>query len=414
MLTSTESTEKKSIHELDTRQLRIRKANKSRRTLPVHVILGILLTLMTTILHAVAFFTPHWKEISPTALSLYVNGVDALIRTEVLHYFNSVHRSTRHSYGLFQHCEYSLGNRTNNEHHSHVDIINRHHQNTRCTRNVLPTYVDDDFNRCHSLAYYRFCTKSAEKTFDIDHNYRRSAIDSQSTTTTLVTTSTSSCQCRYPPYVTVCHIIGILTLILLGVLVVLFSCLAVVENLHYRLRFKCLGILVSFLVTLFMLINLLIILQHVQYESIDYLVAIERHYKFNQIYKLSQDVRTAIDRFLLTTKIRLGYSTFIGWTAFACSIINGIFFLSTCRSTSDEDDVKSDATRKVDVPSSLSDETQQQLISTFTSVNNDVECSSPPPPLPDLNDLVETRTLPFIPNNRTEYQTRVLPLGIEV
>ena len=81
-----------------------------KRRFPIGISIGICLTLFTIILQCIALFTPHWKEISPKTHSLYVDGVDALIRTEVLHYYNNVHRFTRHSYGLFQRCEYDLSN----------------------------------------------------------------------------------------------------------------------------------------------------------------------------------------------------------------------------------------------------------------------------------------------------------------
>ncbi len=75
----------------------------------------------------------------------------------------------------------------------------------------------------------------------------------------------------------------------------------------------------------------LVILQHLEYESVEYLIAIQRHYKFNQIYKLSQDTKITIDRFLSSIQIHIGYSTILAWIAFFLSIIDGIFILATCK-----------------------------------------------------------------------------------
>src|SRR5690242_2389918 len=91
----------------DTRLVEERKKKKkeiSRKKSSIGIGIGISLSFVTLILQCVAFFTPHWKEITPNTNSLYVEGVDALIRTEVLHYFDTIHRYTRHSYGLFQRC----------------------------------------------------------------------------------------------------------------------------------------------------------------------------------------------------------------------------------------------------------------------------------------------------------------------
>ena len=150
-----------------------------RENLPVGLIFGILLTVTTLVLQGVAFFTPHWKEVSPSAHSLYVDNVDALIRNEVLHYFNSIHRLTRHSYGLFERCETTSRNtsKTNYPRDDPFDVIALHNLEGKCSKNFLPSYGDENFNHCHSLSYYRFCTTTSAKIFDINADYLRVAFD---------------------------------------------------------------------------------------------------------------------------------------------------------------------------------------------------------------------------------------------
>ncbi|CAF5179081.1 unnamed protein product, partial [Rotaria magnacalcarata] len=187
----------------------------SNQKLSIGIIFGVCLTLITIVLQCVAFSTPHWKEITSNTHSLYVDGVDALIRTEILHYFNSVHRYSRHSYGLFQRCEYRSSNSSlyNNQVDS-SDLVT-YKSLKKCTKNFLPRYNDDHFNECHSLPYYQFCTKASEKSFNINHDYLHATFDIIHSP--IDGDSKLSCDCHYPPYVLVCQIIGILAIIFLCV-----------------------------------------------------------------------------------------------------------------------------------------------------------------------------------------------------
>ncbi|CAF2940897.1 unnamed protein product [Rotaria sp. Silwood2] len=301
--------------------------------LTVGIVIGVFLALVTIGLQCVAFFTPHWKEVSPNTLSLYVGGVDALIRTEILIYFNSVHRFTRHSYGLFQRCEYPLSNASKliNE-HSEILHMSLNKQHKKCTKNFLPSYEDKQFNECHSLQYYRFCSKASEKSFDISNDYLRAAFDISSNSP-LNIDSTSSCNCHYPTYVKACHVLGIIALISLILTALLFGSFPFLKSRHQRLQIKCFGVLSSLFAMIFMLSNLLTVLNHLHYESTEYLTAIERHYRSSQIYKLSEDTKVAINRFLTSINIETGYSTIIAWIAFILSIIDGILLMTTCKVT---------------------------------------------------------------------------------
>lgn len=318
----------------------------------IGVIIGILLTVITIILQCIAFFTPHWKEIAPVTPSIYVDGIDALIRTEILHYFNSIHRSTRQSYGLFQRCEYPLNS-------SSLE---------KCTRNYLPSYRDEQFNECHSLPYYKFCTKASEKTFNINNDYLRATFDIS------YASSVSSCECQYPPYASVCHVIGILAIIFLSIMCLLFSLFSFLTDLHHRLKIKCFGGLTSILAMIFLLTNLILIYQHTQYESIEYLIAIERHYKVNQIYKLSQDTKTVIDRFISSIDIRLGYSFILAGIAFGLCVIDGILFLMVCKIKDDYEETDTTAI----LTSPTTDEPSSPL--KFRAISH--ESPPLPPPLP--------------------------------
>ncbi|CAF2390159.1 unnamed protein product [Rotaria sp. Silwood2] len=301
----------------------------NNKKLSIGIVFGVILTLITIILQCIALFTPHWKEITPNTHSLYVDGVDALIRTEVLHYFNSIHRHSRHSYGLFQRCEYLLNNSSSYNNQPDLADFVVNNQRNKCTKNFLPRYRDDYFNECHSLQYYRFCTKASEKNFDINNDYLHATFDLSTSSANL--DSKMSCDCHYPPYVFVCQIVGITAIIFLFFTCLLFGLFPFCTNSHYRLKIKYFGILSSLLSIVFLTINLIVILKHLEYESIAYLVAIQKHYKSNQIYKLSEDTKIAIDRFLLSINIRIGYSTIIAWIAFGLSFIDGILLLVTCQ-----------------------------------------------------------------------------------
>lgn len=390
----------KSDQETGTSDVVPKKKVRSRKKVPIGVIIGLVLTLVTIAVQCVAFFTPHWKEVSPRIPSLYVDGVDALIRTEVLHYFDSVHRATHQSYGLFQRCEYLHSNSSisNQPRDQLFGLALNSDQPKRCTRNFLPAFRDEDFDECHSLPYYRFCTKANENIFDANHGYLRATYDVSSSSSKSLSSSSSSspCDCRDPPYVNACHIIGIFALVFLCLTSVCFGLFLYVQNTHHRLRLKCFGGLLFALAALFLLINLLLIAQHLQYESIEYLIAIERHYKLQQIYKLSQDTRIAIDRFLTSIHIQIGYSTVLGWIAFVLSVIDGIFFVATCK-VSDEQERSPVVTSSSSLPNEENLASSELL--TFTGVSDDHP--APPPPPPPLPVIIESpERISFPPKSR--------------
>ena len=368
-----------------------RRIHFTNRQLTFGIIIGVCLTIITILLQCIAFFTPHWKEISPNTDSLYVDGVDALIRTEVLIYFNSVHRFTRQSYGIFQRCEYILSD--SSKFTIKKDELTYCKEQKTCTKNFLPSFQDEKFDQCHSLQYYRFCSKTGEKNFDISNDYLRATFDISSNSA-LDIDSTSTCNCHYPFYVKTCHVFGIFIIICLLLMVSLFASFPFFKNPRHHLKIKCFGILSSILSILFMLINLIIILSHLEYESTEYLTAIEEHYRSNQIYKLSQDTKIAINQFLSSINIKIGYSTILAWIAFILAIIDGILLMMTCKVKHDYHDVESLFTG-ISVDSSplttktINEETQPSNI-VPTLVKNTVESqdslSSPPllPPSPSL------------------------------
>jgi hypothetical protein len=365
-----------------------KKVYLSGRQLTIGIIFGVFLTIVTIALQCIAFFTPHWKEISPNTHSLYVDGVDALIRTETLIYFNSVHRFTRHSYGLFQRCEYLLHNSSKFV-HQQQEIPNNgfNRQQKRCTKNFLPSFEDEQFNECHSLEYYRFCSKTGEKIFDINNDYLRATFDILSNPSRNID-STSSCDCRYPKYVKACHVLGIFALIFLFLTALLFGSFPFLRNRHQRLKIKCFGVLSSIFSMLFIIINISVVLNFLEYESIEYLNAIERHYRSSQIYKLSQDTSVAINRFRSSINITSGYSTKIAWIAFVLSIIDGILLMFTCKLTSNPDDtpfiftgISMNSSEQGD---KIENEEYQTSTVPLTSTRNttDSQLLLPPPPPP--------------------------------
>ena len=301
--------------------------------------IGICLSVITFVLQCVAFTTPHWKEISPNTHSLYVDGVDALIRNHVLIYFNSVHRFTRQSYGLFQRCEFLLSNSTKfiNEQEKYLSA-SLYKQQKACTKNFVTSYEDQQFDECHSLQYYRFCSKTSGKVFNVNNDYLRPTFD-VSVNSRRNIDSTFSCGCQYPTYIKACHILGIFALIFLFLTTLLFGVFPFLETRYARLTVKCFAVLSSILSMLFIIINISVVLSHLEYESTEYLLAIERHYRAAEIYKLSEDTKVAIGRFMLSINIEIGYSTIIAWIAFFLSIVDGIFIMLTCKVTSETHDI---------------------------------------------------------------------------
>ncbi|UJR10565.1 hypothetical protein I4U23_014765 [Adineta vaga] len=368
-----------SIHDFSSESNK--KANVAKGKIQISIAIGLVLTCITIALQCIAFFTPHWKEISPNTNSLYVDGVDALIRTEVLHYFNTIHRSTRHSYGLFQRCEYILSNSSTLDYQVNLVNIFRIHEGRKCSKNYLPSYNDEQFNECHSLSYYQFCAKANAKNFDINNDYLRATFDLSPIQKD--SDSPFSCDCHYPPYVTLCRILGSLGLILLFLTSLFYIFILVCTNSHYRVKIRCFGFLTTISAVFFLMLNLIIIFQHMEYESIDYLVAIKKHYRSNQIYKLSQDTNTAIDRFLASIQIRMGYSAIIGWIAFILSIVDAILLLTTCRLPNKDNDNEREVRTTLMSSSSSSQNEDHQLLSQFTGIPYDVQS----PPLLTSNDI---------------------------
>ncbi|CAF1147946.1 unnamed protein product [Adineta ricciae] len=357
-----------SIHEYPSETNRLNKGkNIAKGRIPISVTIGLVLTCITIALQCIAFFTPHWKEISPSAHSLYVDGVDALIRTEVLHYFNTIHRYTRHSYGLFQRCEYILSNSSVYNYQTNLVNIFRNQNGQKCTKNYLPSYNDEHFNECHSLPYYRFCTKASEKKFDVNNDYLRTAFDISSLSSS--SDSKSSCECHYPPYVILCRILTIVGLLFLALTIILYICTLFCNNQHYRMKIRCFGFLTVISSVLFLLLTLIITRQHMEYESMDYLIAIQKHYRSNQIYKLSQDMKIAIDRFLESVEIRTGYSAIVAWVALVLSIVDGILLVTTCRTSNEASDDESET--HMNLMSSSANEDHQ-----FTAIPDDIQSPS--------------------------------------
>ncbi|CAF1012843.1 unnamed protein product [Adineta ricciae] len=303
-----------------------KESHQSVKQLKIRVAFGVILTLITIVLQCVAFFTPHWKEVSAKSQSLQVGSIDALIRTEVLVYFNAVHRFTRHSYGLLHRCEYISNNATK----LIKPNLDPNKQTKICSKNFLPSFEDNQFDQCHSLEYYQFCSKANEKRFNIDNDYLLATFDILSNSKQTRDLS-SSCDCHYPEYVNACHILQYFALTFLFSTSILFGIFPFIKTSHNRLKVKCFGVLSSILAMIFMLTILLVALNYFQYEPAEYVKAIEKHYHASQIYKLSIDAKTALNHFLSNIQVETGYSTIIAWIAFIMSIIDGILIMLTCK-----------------------------------------------------------------------------------
>jgi hypothetical protein len=76
-----------------------------------------------------------------------------------------------------------------------------------------------------------------------------------------------------------------------------------------------------------------------------------------------------IDRFLSSIQIRIGYSTILAWIAFVLSIIDGIFFLATCK-------IKHEDGEKKNFVSSMSQQNEEPITPLkFTAISNDSQSS---------------------------------------
>ena len=371
--------------------------------------IGVILSFVTLTLHCIAFFTPHWKEISPNRQPLYIDGIDALIRTEVLTYYNAVHRDSRHSYGLFQRCEYPLANtsRLDHERKSHLYTA-RDQRATKCTKNFLPSFNDDEFDLCHSLEYYRFCSKTSERVFDVNNDYLRTAFH-LATDGFARLPSRSSCSCQTPIYIKACQILGTLALVFLALTSIFLSVFPLLKARESQLKVKCFGILSAILAILCLLVNLITALSHFQYEPLEYLHAIEKHYRSGQIYKLSLDTKLSIERLLSTINIHLGYSAILAWIALVLSLIVGILFMLSCRVKKSYEDreavfrgISRDSSQETD-----DDDHEPPFISSVvqapTEIVNDSELPlltpSTWPPTPDISEESHTpeKTQPIPP-----------------
>ena len=63
----------------------------------------------------------------------------------------------------------------------------------------------------------------------------------------------------------------------------------------------------------------------------------------NQIYKLSEDTKTVIGRFLSSIEIRVGYSFILACIAFGLCVIDGILFLMVCKIKDEDEETDTDA-----------------------------------------------------------------------
>lgn len=305
------------------------------RQLSVGIFIGIVLSIAPIILQCIAYSTAHWKEVTPNTHSLYIDSVDALIRKEVLVYFNTVHRFTRHSYGLFHRCEYAFVNASKSIQRQGESLqFSSNRLVKTCTKNYLPLYDDDKFNDCHSLQYYRFCSQSNERYFNIDDDYLRATFDIN-IKSNLIIASMPFCHCSYPRYIQFCQVFGALGLTFLCLTTILFTIFPWMKKRSSQVLVKCFAVLFSLFAMAFILINLLLVSNYFDFELIEYLKNIERHYHSNQIYQFSLDLKYAIERFLSSIRITAGYSMKISWLALILSIIDGILLMTTCKINGD-------------------------------------------------------------------------------
>ena len=303
----------------------------SGRQVSVGILIGIVLSIAPIILQGIAYSTAHWKEVTPNTHSLYIDNVDALIRTEILIYFNTVHRFTRQSYGLFHRCEYAFVNSSKSLQRQGESLkFSSNRLVKTCTKNYLPLYDDDKFNDCHSIQYYRFCSQSNERYFNIDDDYLRATFDIDLKSNQNIA-SMPFCHCSYPRYIQFCQVFGALGLTFLCLTTILFMIFPWMKKRNSQVLVKCFGVLFSLFAMAFILINLLLVSNYFDFELIEYLKNIERHYHSSQIYQFSVDLKYAIERFLSSIRITTGYSMKISWLALILSIIDGILLMITCK-----------------------------------------------------------------------------------
>ena len=270
------------------------------------------MTLVIFITFSIALLTPQWKRVSPTAKSLYVDDIDALIRSEAVNYYESFYREAPINYGLFLRC-----NQIDNADSTFLtDLFSLiWSNNERCSKNFLPTYNNDQFNQCHSLSSYRSCVITKSKSKE-SKEYPDASL--------------SGCHCQYPLYAAAAHWTGFLTLIFLFLMIIITIIIIILlktDRLLFSLSLDTLRVLCGSISVLFHVITVVIVSKHLDYETVEYFMAIVKHYKSNQIYKLSKDADIVIRQLSSRIRIEAGYSMILVWITLILLVINLIYFI---------------------------------------------------------------------------------------
>ena len=293
-------------------------------------IIACIVSVVLVTVHCVAVFTPHWKEFSPNAETLSLKDLDPLVKKEADEYFNIIQNSNYHSYGLFQRCEHranAIKSIDNSPSNVRSRLLN---SKTVCRKNFLPSYPDDKFNECHSLAYYLYCTQANHEIVDIHSTFQSKLPNAVPRPINKITPG-SACPCLYPTYVIFCQWFSILAMILLSITALLSFLFPFLKEKQNRLTVKCFVILASLLATLCLFIYIIIAFIHMMDEPLEYLASIEKHYRSEQIYKLSSDTRITIDHLIHSLNTSIGYSMILAWSTLFLSIVNSLLLMISCR-----------------------------------------------------------------------------------
>lgn len=304
-----------------------------RFRLTIGNLICIVLSLITIAIQSTALFTSNWKEVSPKTPSFYIDNVDALIRNDAIIYFNTMHRFSRHSFGLFRRCEYSAYNISSGKTlivPPAKAYLSGGRGKKSCAKNLIPSYTDEQFDQCHSLEYYRFCSKTNSEIFDITNDYLQSSFHLEAKQRSSMEI-TFFCNCDYPSYIQRCRIAGLLGLIFLSCSSVLLIIFPIFTRPDHRLQLKLGLVLSSIVAVICAFITVLTAHQNQDFEIVEYFRAFERHYASQNIYPMVEDVRKSIHQILNSVEIQIGYSAILAWLAVGLSLIDVFLIIVSCK-----------------------------------------------------------------------------------
>ncbi|CAF2513432.1 unnamed protein product [Rotaria sp. Silwood2] len=260
--------------------------------------------MISFILSLIAYSLPNWKHVQlrstsiPTIISEN-NQIDPLIRSEVDKYYDVLYRrGGTHSYGLLSRCI----------------------AESKCGRNLLPSYHETNYGLCHNIKHHNQCIFSNSL-------------------------SVKKCTCQKPSYISITHTLLILILILqvlfISVNLLRLYCHHCQTSSLNDVPFRLIGIILTLISLLFLIIIIIQQNSNRFIEPLEFFQSMHRHYLRTQIYKFSSDLHLIIKQLEHDLDIRFGISyiciIFVLIITFICFITSSTVEIKTV-SKFDEDE----------------------------------------------------------------------------